>query len=76
MPTIQSASLYLKLYYHVNRQEQEKYLSTKSDFVFLENDYDKKMAVYCIGYWYCYHFIIKFDASDILYKNSRYRTSK
>jgi len=51
-------------------------MSTKSDFVFLEDDNDEEITIYYFHYWYDHRIISEFDFADLLYQNSRYRTNR
>lgn len=81
--TAGSKLFYTFIHYNVTGKQEDlgessgtKRIDTKSNFIFLEDDDGKKMAI-CyrfIGYGIC--IIIEFDLTDLLYQDYRYRANK
>jgi hypothetical protein len=68
---------YTFTHYYVTRKESQTETSgsMKSHFLFLEDDDDKKTAIYNGLFGYDYYCIGKPNVANLLYKNYRYCTS-
>ena len=69
---------YTFTHYHVKRRESKTDTSkyTKSNFVFLETDYEEKIAIYHGSSLNDCRFFSELGFANLLYKDYRYRTDK